>query len=160
MKTRPIISLKGSLIHGLGLWSNDKLQQYDTRQKSYFKSSFDIKTELVTMDVPPGARLFIADAVSMYTNINTDRALQFIYQHIRENVSQFANVPAEALIEALEIIMTLHFFTFVDTTWIQDRGTAMGSPPPPWANLYYALKELDLLPKFEDNLALYKRFID
>jgi hypothetical protein len=24
----------------------------------------------------------------------------------------------------------------------------------------YALKELDLLPKFEDNLALYKRFID
>jgi hypothetical protein len=32
--------------------------------------------------------------------------------------------------------------------------------PPPWANLYYALKEVDLLPKFEDNLALYKRFID
>jgi hypothetical protein len=26
--------------------------------------------------------------------------------------------------------------------------------------LYYALKELDLLPNFEDNLALYKRFID
>jgi hypothetical protein len=26
--------------------------------------------------------------------------------------------------------------------------------------LYYALKELDLLSKFEDNLALYKRFID
>jgi hypothetical protein len=54
--------------------------------------------------------------------------------------------------------MTLNVFTFGDTTWIQDRGTAM--TPPPWANLYYALKELDLLPKFEDNLALYKRFID
>jgi hypothetical protein len=39
---------------------------------------------------------------------------------------------------------------------------AMGSPPssPPWANLYYALKELDLLPKFDDNLVLYKWFID
>jgi hypothetical protein len=38
----------------------------------------------------------------------------------------------------------------------------MGPPPafPLWANLYYALKELDLLPNFEDNLALYKRFID
>jgi hypothetical protein len=93
----------------------------------------------------------------MYTNINTDRALQFISQHIRENVSQFANVPAEALIETLEIIMTLNVFTFGDTVWIQDRGTAM---PPPWANLYYAIKELELLPKFEDNLALYKRFID
>jgi hypothetical protein len=119
MKTRPILSLKGSLIHGLGLWANDKLHQYSTRQKSYFKSSIDLKTELVTMDVPPGARLFIADAVSMYTNINTDRAIQFVSQHIREHVSQFSNVPAEALIEALEIIMTLSVFTFGDTTWIQ-----------------------------------------
>jgi hypothetical protein len=87
MKTHPILSLKGSLLHGLGLWANDKLQQYATRQKAYFKSSFDLKTELVTMDVPPGSRLFIADAVSMYTNINTDRALQFVSQHIREHVS-------------------------------------------------------------------------
>jgi hypothetical protein len=131
MKTRPIISLKGSLLHGLGLWANDKLQQYATRQKSYFKSSFDLKIELVTMDIPPGARLFIADAVSMYTNINTDSALQFVSQHIREHVSEFTNVPAEALIEALEIIITLNVFTFGDTTWIQDRGTAMGSPPFP-----------------------------
>jgi hypothetical protein len=100
-------------------------------KKAYFKSSFDLKTELVTMDIPPGARLFIADAVSMYTNINTDRALQFVSQHIREHVSEFSNVPAEALIEALEIIMTLNVFTFGDTTWIQDRGTAMGSPHPP-----------------------------
>jgi hypothetical protein len=136
-KTRPILSLKGSMIHGLGLWDNDKLQQYATRQKAYFKSSFDLKTELVTMDVPPGAQLFIADALSMYTSINTDRALQFVSQHILENVSQFSNVPAEALIEALEIIMTLNVFTFGNTTWIQDRGTAMGSPPPapPWGEL-------------------------
>jgi hypothetical protein len=83
MKTHPIISLKGSILHGLGLWANDKLQQYATIQKAYFKSSSYLKTELVTMAVPPGARLFIADAVSMYTNINTDRDLQFVSQHIR-----------------------------------------------------------------------------
>jgi hypothetical protein len=160
MKTRPILSLKVSLLHGLCLWANDKLQKYATRQKAYFKSSFDLKTELVTIDVPPGARLFIADALSMYTSINTDRSLQFIFQNIREHVSEFANVPAEAFIEALKIIMTLNVFTFGNTTWIQDRGTAMGPRPPPGASLYYARKELDLLPKFEDNLALYKRFID
>jgi hypothetical protein len=83
------------------------------------------------MDIPPGARLFIADAVSMYTNINTGRALQFVSQHIREHISEFTNVPAKALIEALEIIMTLNVLTFGDTTWIQDPGTAMGSPPCP-----------------------------
>jgi hypothetical protein len=86
MKTRPILSLKGSLLHGIGIWANDKLQQYPTRQKAYFTSSFDLKTDLVAMDVPPGAQLFIADAMSMYTNINTDRALHFVSQHIQENV--------------------------------------------------------------------------
>jgi hypothetical protein len=72
------------------------------------------------MDVQPGARLFIADAVAMYTNINTDRALQFVSQHILDNVSQFANVPGEAFIDALDIIMALNVLTFRDTAWIQD----------------------------------------
>jgi hypothetical protein len=67
----------------------------------------------------------------MYTNINTDLALQFVSQHIREHVSDFANVPAEALIEALEIIMTLNVFTFGDTAWIQDRGKRWAPPPAP-----------------------------
>jgi hypothetical protein len=35
----------------------------------------------------------------------------------------------------------------------------MHSNDPPWANLYYALKELDLLTKFEDNFDLYKLFV-
>jgi hypothetical protein len=148
MKTRPILSLKGSLLHGLGLWANDKLQQYTTRQKPYFKSSLDLKTELVTMDIPPDARLFIADAVSMYTNIKTDRALQFVSQHIREHISEFASVPAEDLIKALEIIMTLNIFTFGDTPWIQDRGTAMGLPlaPPPWAD---KIRTQGIIPPFQ-----------
>jgi hypothetical protein len=51
--TRPILSFNDSLLHGLGLWANNKLQKYATRQKAYFKSSFDLKTELVTMDAPP-----------------------------------------------------------------------------------------------------------
>jgi hypothetical protein len=121
MATRPILSLKGSLTHGLGLWANDKLQKYATRQNAYFKSSFDLRTGLVAMDTPPGSRLFIVDAVSIYKQINTDRALQFILQHIKENVPMYADVPSEAFIEALEIITTLNVFTFGDTTWFQYR---------------------------------------
>jgi hypothetical protein len=37
----------------------------------------------------------------------------------------------------------------------------MGCPPaPPWKNTFYALCEAIFLPQFQDNLALYKRFID
>jgi hypothetical protein len=57
--------------------------------------------------------------------------------------------------------MKNNIFTFGDTIWKQRTGTAMGTPPaPPWATLYYVLHENDFLPRFEDNLPLYRRFID
>jgi hypothetical protein len=66
-----------------------------------------------------------------------------------------------ALIEALEIIMLNNIFTFGDTTWLQNNGTAMSTPPEPqYATIYYAIHEDELLVKFEADLWYYRRFID
>jgi hypothetical protein len=159
LKTRPIVSCSGSLLAALGVWVDDKLQKAAHTQRSYFKSSFDLKKELSVLTLPPGCFLFTADAESMYTNIPTDRALLFIGQYLRRE--RFPDIPVEALMEALQLVMKNNIFTFGDTTWKQLTGTAMGTPPaPPWATLYYALHENDFLPRFEDNLLLYRRFID
>jgi hypothetical protein len=49
---------------------DDKLQKVAQQQKSYFKSSFNLKIELVALqELPPNAGLFSADAIVMYTNI-------------------------------------------------------------------------------------------
>lgn len=159
LKTRPIVSCSGSLLAALGVWVDDKLQKAARTQRSYFKSSFDLKKELSALILPPGCFLFTADAESMYTNIPTDRALLFIGRYLRRE--QFPDIPVEALMEALQLVMKNNIFTFGDTTWKQRTGTAMGTPPaPPWATLYYALHENDFLPRFEENLPLYRRFID
>jgi hypothetical protein len=159
LKTRPIVSCSGSLLFGLGIWVDDKLQKLARLQRSYFKSSFDLKKTLDSLQLPPNAQLFSADAVSMYTNIPTTHALAKIKQYLTKNV--FAGVPAEALSAALEIVMTNNVFTFGDTTWHQKSGTAMGTPPaPPYATLYYAIYEELFLDDFPDNLVFYKRFID
>ena len=159
LKTRPIVSCSGSLLEAIGTWVDDKLQHAARRQTSYFKSSFDLQKELIALEVPPGARLFTADAVSMYTNIPTHRALMFIGRYLRKE--KFPEIPTEALMEALRLVMTHNVFTFGDTTWLQTTGTAMGTPPaPPWATLYYALCEQRFLPTYRDNLFLYRRFID
>jgi len=161
LKTRPIVSCSGSLLYGLGVWLDDKLQKVAQQQKSYFKSSFDLKTDLVALQLPPDARLFSADAIAMYTNIPTARALREIAQYLRTQGHQYCSVSTNAIIDALRLIMTNNIFTFGDTCWKQISGTAMGTPPaPPYATLYYAIHEELLLEEFGDNLLLYKRFID
>jgi hypothetical protein len=45
---------------------DDKLQQvYVKQQKSYFKSSFDLKQELTSLVLPDNAMLFTSDAITI-----------------------------------------------------------------------------------------------
>jgi hypothetical protein len=89
---------------------DDKLQKAAHTQRSYFKSSFDLKKELSVLTLPPGCFLFTADAESMYTNIPTDRALLFIGRYLRRE--RFPDIPVEALMEALQLVMKNNIFTF------------------------------------------------
>ena len=158
-KSRPVVSCSGSLLEGIGTWVDDKLQVAAKKQRSYFKSSFDLKRLLSSLHIPNNASLFIADARSMYTNIPTDRALLFIARYLRR--TEFEGIPVQALIEALALVMKNNIFSFGDTLWRQTTGTAMGTPPaPPWATLYFALCEEETVPRFHGNLLLYRRFID
>ena len=161
LKTRPIVSCSGSLLYSLGIWVDDKLQKVARTQKAYFKSSFDLKNELTGLQLPPGAQFFTADAVSMYTNINTSQAIREIARYLRQHARDFPTVPVKALIGALRLVMTNNIIHFGDTFWLQLQGTAMGTPPaPPYANLFFAIHEILLLDEFKDNLFLYRRFID
>jgi hypothetical protein len=162
LKTRPIVSCSGSLLHPLGIWVDSILQNVAQKQKSYFKSSFTLLKELNEMDnLPTSARLFTADAVSMYTNIPTHKALYSIKRYLSENKDTFPDIPIQALMCALDIIMKNNIFEFGDTTWLQIKGTAMGTPPaPPYATIFYAIHEITFLDEFSDELLLYRRFID
>ena len=82
--------------------------------KTYFKDSFEFK-RLVKQHGPlnPRTRLFTFDAVSMYTNIPTDYALETISKYLRENEGQF-NYHAETIISVLEIVMKNKIIKFGD----------------------------------------------
>ena len=67
----------------------------------------------------------------------------------------------EALIEAMNIVFRNNLFKFGDTFWRQKSGTAMGTPPaPPYATIFYALHENEMLPRWSQQVVFYKRFID
>jgi hypothetical protein len=157
--TRPIVSQCGSLTYGIGRWVDKQLQPFARRLSSYIKSSRALLLKLAPHRLPPGARLFTMDAVSMYTNIDTAHALTSISNHLSNQPDCYNHA---AILRALEIVMKYCYFSFGDTAWHQIQGTAMGAPPAPaYATLYYGVHEMDtLLPTFRDRLGFYFRYID
>ena len=159
-KTRPIVSCSGSLLYALGVWVDRKLQVVARYQHSYISSSKKLKDLIIPLDLPPNAQLFTADAVSMYTNINTRHALRIIGDYLQRNSQKFPSVPYEAVMVALSLIMTNNIFRFGDTYWHQLEGTAMGTPPAvPYATLFYAIREAQFV-HTSPNLYFYRRYID
>ena len=161
-KTRPIVSVCGSIVHGLARWLDQQLQPLAQRVPSYIKSSFDLKTQLLESDIDwRRARFFTLDAVSMYTNIDTEHALSVIANFLQHHPLCHDVSNREAIMSALELIMRNNVFRFGDTYWRQLCGTAMGTPPGcSYATLYYAIHELEFYNRFRAQLPFYKRYID
>ena len=161
LKTRPVVSCSGSLLHPLGVWLDTALQPIANTLPSFNASSYDLKEAL--NDLPPlptGALLFTADAVSMYTNIDTYYAVNAITNFLQSQ-TQFSQLPIPAIIDAIELIMKNNVFQFGDCFFHQLTGTAMGTPPACcYATIYYAIREKFLFEKYNENLFFYCRYID
>ena len=162
LKSRPIVSCPGSLLHGLGIWVDRKLQEVAKNTISFFKNSLQLKEQLLKLNIPPNACLFTADAVSMYTNISTHTVLNLIGKHITQYKHESnGTYPADAIREGLCLVMTMNTFTFGDLTFKQLNGTTMGTPPaPPYATVYYGIHKEKFLPKYSQRIVFYRRFID
>ena len=160
LSTRPVCSDCASITNPIGKWVDVQLQPVAQSMPTFFKDLFAFKKILEALTVPPGARGFSADAVSMYTNIDTDGALSEICPFLRDNAHRF-DYHADTLIRALEIVMKNNIIRFGDIYVRQISGTAMGKPPaPPWAIIFEGIHETKFLPQWQSNLLLYVRFID
>ena len=157
LKTRPVVSCSGSLLHPIGVWLDTALQPIATKLTSFIASSYNLKEALNTIPgLPAGAKLFTADAVSMYTNIDTPSAITSIKRFLESQI-QFQHLPISAIIDALELIMTNNVFQFGDSFFHQKTGTAMGTPPACcYATIYYAIHEQFLFQKYTNNIFFYR----
>lgn len=160
-KTRPIISCSGSITEGLGRWLDYQLQKIVSQLPYVIKSSFELKTTLCNLHIPKEAKFFSMDAKSMYTNIDTEHALCEIGHFLRTtHYAKNVGINIEATLTALQIVMQFNIFKFGDTAWLQQCGTAMGTPPAPcYATLYYAIHEINFIKRFPEIL-YYGRYID
>jgi hypothetical protein len=97
--------------------------------KSYVKNSFTVIDELKNMTIPTNALFFSADAVPMYTNIDTTTGLNAISNFIQANKDLIPNnFPCNLFLQILDLVMQNNIFSFADTYWLQLSGTAMRTP--------------------------------
>jgi len=83
---------------------------------SYLKNSDELIKKLKELGrCPINARLFTADAQSMYTNIDTPHAIQVIGQWL-DNLKPklHPTYPLDAVKDAMKIMMTNNIFQFGD----------------------------------------------
>jgi hypothetical protein len=161
-KTRPIVSVSGSLLQGLGQWVDVQLQLICARLPFPITSSTALVERLRKITVVPTVRFFTCDAVSMYTNIDTPHAMRVIEHFLLNSpIPAAVNVDVPTLMKALRLVMSHNVFRFGDTYWVQRTGTAMGTPPAPmYATLYFAIHELVVVSEFRRELPFYGRYID
>lgn len=157
--SRPVVSTVEHRSHPFARWADKRLREYVVNTKCYTKSSFEYQ-QMITSNarLPPNARFFTADAVSMYTNIDTQHALTVIEEYLE--LREPNKLLLQAIMSLLKIIMENNYFQFGDTYWLQIDGTAMGTPVAcAWAQLYFAAKEEKMLKDFTQIYSLF-RFID
>jgi hypothetical protein len=166
-KTRPVVSCVGSFNEIASKWLDYKLAKIVFLCPSHTKDSYQILHDLKQLGpLPPSARLFTADAVSMYTNIDTEHGLTTIQKwldlHRQEILEKYPSYPFDLILELLRLVMTNNVFQFDDCWFHQRNGTAMGtSVACIYATIYYSYhEETHILPTYNPFLRYYRRFID
>ena len=113
--------------------------------------------------VPINAKLFTADAVSMYTNIDPIEGIATVNKYIRYFANELEHpIDRITIIKLLTLVMNNCVFKFGDTTWLPKIGTAMGTPCACiYVILFFAYFERTFIQrKYKNNLLFYIRQID
>ena len=162
-RTRPVVSKCGTFLELASKWIDYQLQRLTHLFPSHLKDSFHLLQDLSNLKITPNTRIFTADAVSMYSYIDTCHAKTVISEWFLENEHNIPlEFPTNLVLSLLTIVMENNIFQFGDLWYHQVSGTAMGtSVAPIYALLYYGIHENNsLLPEFGRHIIYYRRFID
>jgi hypothetical protein len=93
-------------------------------------------------ELPQNVRLFTADTLSMYININTEHGIQVFHEGLLDLKDELLSDFPMPLFKVLEIVMSKNIFQFDDLFFHQEEGTAMGmSTTVLYATLHYGYHE-------------------
>ena len=155
---RPIIAGPKCVTSSLSDFIDKILRPLLKRVDSYVRDDIDFLTKM-PRDANKSKVLATFDISSMYTNIDNNlgqEAIKFGLEKYPE--SKTRNIPNDFILEALKIVLENNTFNFNNKTFLQIRGTAMGTKcAPVYATLVMAFLEIKLYNKFQECYGLEAR---
>lgn len=119
-KTRPVTSTCGGPLATASIFLDYKLQLLTQFLPAYCKNWRSLVDDLIELgQLPTNARIFTADATSMYTNICTDHGLRVVNKWITKILDEkkilASDYPKDLILDLLSLVMKNNVFTFGDT---------------------------------------------
>ena len=162
-KMRPVVSTINSRLGDLSKWVDYHLQRVVHLCPCYLKDSKSLIKKLRALGkLPPTAFIMTADAVSMYTNIDTTHGLQVMEAWFKLHARELpADFPTKMVLSAIKLVMHNNVFQFDDTYWLQLTGTAMGtSLACMYATIYFSYQEeTKILPVYSNKYVVPARLM-
>jgi hypothetical protein len=113
---RLVVSTTNSLLSYFSNRADYKMKELLPLVCSYTKNSASVIQDLKNLNIPNEARLFAADAKSMYTNIDTGLGLATLRDFLTyNNVHLPLDFPTDFFISIMEVMMKNNIFSFMDT---------------------------------------------
>lgn len=159
---RPIVSGIGSLTEPLSQFVDSHIKDLVYGLPSYLKDTMDFLKKLSDCYVDTNDLLCTMDVSSLYPSIPHKDGLEAMEYYLKQRMVH--DPSTDFLLTLTNEILTKNYFRFQDKYYLQQRGSAMGSPMAPnYANLFMGKFELDFV--YNNNpyskfLKQYWRYID
>ena len=155
---RPIINSINHPTSNLSYFIDLFLQPFVQNSESYIKDSQNLIQFCNSLNFSNSNFKYSCDFESLYTNINTNEAIDTITEYFSNIINNF-DFDIIGFNTILKLVLTNNIFSFDKKFYLQKNGLAMGSKcGPTFANIYVYILEKKWLSI--NRPIVYKRFID
>lgn len=132
---RPVISQINSPSYHLAKFISNILNNLNPELHYNVKNSFSFVEKIQQIKLPDGYVLLSLDVKSLFTNVSKEAVKDSLKKHWN-SITVHTNIPQNIFLELVDFCFDSSYFSFNNSFYMQNFGTAMGNPASPiFANI-------------------------
>jgi hypothetical protein len=155
---RPIVSSNSTVTYHVSVYLDNQLNPIVKYLETVCRSANQIILDMRDFTAPHNSVIFCADVTSLYPNIPINEGILMV-KKLLEEIHPYCKKHNLLLLDLLHWVLTNNYCIFQTKTYLQLKGTAMGTPTATsYANLFLYGVERALVSRHKPSY--YRRYID